>query len=66
MSYSDDSNHSLPPRLVSEACMDLFLIEMVDTICRTTTSEPDGDNDAIFFKLEYLGYLIGQKLIERY
>lgn len=66
MSYSDDSNHSLPPRLVSEVCMDLFLIEMVDTICRTTTSEPDGDNDAIFFKLEFLGYLIGQKLIERY
>jgi hypothetical protein len=65
MNYNEDSSSSIPPRLVSETCMDLFLIEMVDTVCRTTTSEPDGDNDAIFYKLETLGYVVGQRLIER-
>lgn len=53
-------------RLVSESCMDLFLIEMVDTICRTTTAETDGDSDAIFYKLETLGYAVGQRLVERF
>ncbi|CAO3698814.1 unnamed protein product [Rhizopus microsporus] len=66
MNYNEDNSSSIPPRLVSETCMDLFLIEMVDTVCRTTTSEPDGDNDAIFYKLETLGYVVGQRLIERF
>jgi hypothetical protein len=57
---------SASTRLVSETCMDLFLIEMVDTICRTTTAETDGDSDAIFYKLETLGYAVGQRLVERF
>ncbi|CAO3633523.1 unnamed protein product [Mucor hiemalis] len=63
---SDESTSSVSTRLVSETCMDLFLIEMVDTICRTTTAEADGDSDAIFYKLETLGYAVGQRLVERF
>ncbi|KAI8976746.1 transport protein particle component [Pilobolus umbonatus] len=69
MSHLDDAtpNNSLTsPRLVSEICMDLFLIEMVDTMCRTTSAETDGDNDAIFSKLETSGYAVGQRLVERF
>jgi hypothetical protein len=61
----DDLNSSSSPRLVSETCMDLFLIEMVDTVCRTTTTD-GGDSDAIFYKLETLGYAVGQRLVERF
>lgn len=64
-SNTDDGLNS-SNRLVSESCMDLFLIEMVDTICRTTTAETDGDSDAIFYKLETLGYAVGQRLVERF
>lgn len=64
--YTDESISAISPRLVSETCMDLFLIEMVDTICRTTTAETDGDSDAIFYKLETLGYAVGQRLVERF
>ncbi|CAO0789579.1 unnamed protein product [Mucor circinelloides] len=72
--HTNNSNHSnntddglnVSNRLVSESCMDLFLIEMVDTICRTTTAETDGDSDAIFYKLETLGYAVGQRLVERF
>lgn len=53
-------------RLVSESCMDLFLIEMVETICRTTAAETDADSDAMFYKLENMGYAVGQRLVERY
>lgn len=67
--YGDDNTtypqHSLQQQLVSESCMDLFLIEMVDTVCRTTITEPDADIDAVFYKLETLGYSVGQRLIER-
>ncbi|CAO3636044.1 unnamed protein product [Cunninghamella blakesleeana] len=51
--------------LVSESCMDFFLIEMVETICRTTITEPDADINAVFYKLDMLGYSVGQRLIER-
>ncbi|KAI9474032.1 MAG: transport protein particle component [Benjaminiella poitrasii] len=62
-----DANLDLVPnKFVSETCMDLFLIEMVDTICRTTTAETDNDSDAIFYKLETLGYSVGQRLVERF
>ncbi|CAO3592627.1 unnamed protein product [Absidia cylindrospora] len=59
-SYGDDapfnSQQLSQQRLVSESCMDLFLIEMVDTVCRTTITEPEADIDAVFYKLETLGY----------
>lgn len=64
--YTEESINAVSPRLVSETCMDLFLIEMVDTICRTTTAEADGDSDAVFYKLETLGYAVGQRLVERF
>ncbi|EIE88188.1 hypothetical protein G6F57_005786 [Rhizopus arrhizus] len=66
MSYIDENIDSASPRFVSEICMDLFLMEMVDTIYKTTTQELDEDGDAIFLKLETLGYLVGQRLIERF
>ncbi|ORZ00579.1 transport protein particle component [Syncephalastrum racemosum] len=53
-------------RLVSESCMDLFLIEMVETICRTTAAETDADSDAMFYKLENMGYAVGQRMVERF
>ncbi|KAI8329058.1 transport protein particle component [Chlamydoabsidia padenii] len=68
--YSEDNTtypqQPLQQQLVSESCMDLFLIEMVDTVCRTTITEPDADIDAVFYKLETLGYSVGQRLIERF
>ncbi|KAI8987737.1 BET3 family protein [Mycotypha africana] len=62
----DDSSN--PNHFVSETCMDLFLIEMVDTICRTTIAEEtdDGNSDAIYYKLESIGYAVGQRLVERF
>lgn len=49
---------------VSETCMDLLLIEMVDTICRTTAAE-SADSEAKFYKLDSLGFAVGQRLVER-
>lgn len=49
---------------VSETCMDLLLIEMVDTICRTTAAE-SADSEAMFYKLDSLGFAVGQRLVER-
>ncbi|KAG2221262.1 hypothetical protein INT45_012383 [Circinella minor] len=53
-------------RLVSESCMDLLLIEMVDTICRTTVVESEADSEAMFYKLDSLGYAVGQRMVERF
>lgn len=53
-------------RLVSETCMDLLLMEMVDTICRTTAVETEADSEAMFYKLDGLGYAVGQRMVERF
>lgn len=65
-----DDMSPYPPQqqqqFVSESCIDLFMIEMVDAVCRTTSTEPDADIDAAFYKLETMGYAVGQRLIEKY
>lgn len=68
-SYEDTTAATNSPyaqqRLVSETCVDLFLIEMVDTICRTTAVESEADSEAMFYKLDSLGYAVGQRMVER-
>lgn len=67
--YEDTTTATASPyaqqRLVSETCVDLFLIEMVDTICRTTAVESEADSEAMFYKLDSLGYAVGQRMVER-
>ncbi|KAG0186878.1 Trafficking protein particle complex subunit 6B [Apophysomyces sp. BC1034] len=68
--FGDDVNvagaYAQQPRLVSESCVDFLLIEMVDSICRTATTEAEADSEAVFYKLETLGYAVGQRLVERF
>ncbi|KAI7866052.1 transport protein particle component [Spinellus fusiger] len=59
-------NYPHQPRLLNESCIDFFLMEMVDTICRTASTENETDSEAVFYKLETLGYAVGQRLVERF
>lgn len=46
---------------VNEACLDFILMEMVETIVRTS----DPSAETVNFKLERMGFRVGQKLGER-
>jgi ribosomal protein S11 len=46
---------------VNEACLDFMLIEVVDTVVRTS----DPSAETVNFKLERMGFRVGQKLGER-
>lgn len=50
--------------LVNESCLDFLMMELVDAMCRTAIDE-DTDREVIFYKLEMLGYRVGQSLVER-
>lgn len=46
---------------INEACLDFILMEMVETIVRTS----DPSAETVNFKLERMGFRVGQKLGER-
>lgn len=50
---------------VNESCLDFLMMELVDAMCRTALDE-DTDREVIFYKLEMLGYRVGQSLVERW
>ncbi|RUO96120.1 transport protein particle component-domain-containing protein [Jimgerdemannia flammicorona] len=62
----DDSSSALlaSQRFVSEACLEFLIMETVDTMFRTTL-DAETDREAVFYKLEMLGYRVGQSLVER-
>jgi len=49
-------------REVHESCFELLCLEMVDYVVRTS----DHSCDAIYAKLERMGFRVGQRLAERY
>ena len=63
---------------LNASCMDLLVIEMVPMAYRiaddlvtshsngTNTIDEDEQRDAVYRKLETLGYRVGQGLVERY
>jgi hypothetical protein len=61
---------TLVKREVSESCLEFLLLEMVNTVTRSTSNNsnhvaPQHDQ-TIHFKLEKIGFHVGQKLAERY
>ncbi|CAG8555329.1 2893_t:CDS:2 [Paraglomus brasilianum] len=63
---SPPNNQSGPrPTLVNEACIEFLITEMVDLMFRTT-ADSENDREAVFYKLELLGYHVGQSLVERF
>lgn len=62
---------------LNSSCLDLLMIELVPMAYRvvrevelpslsSAPQEPDEERDAVFFRLESLGYRVGQGLVERY
>ncbi|RUS20943.1 hypothetical protein BC937DRAFT_93987 [Endogone sp. FLAS-F59071] len=64
---ADDSSSSssASQRYVNESCLEFLVMETVDTMFRTTL-DAESDREAVFSKLEMLGYRVGQSLVERY
>ncbi len=46
---------------INEACLDFMLMEVVETVVRTS----DPSAETVNFKLERMGFRVGQKLGER-
>nr|CAG8461520.1 13721_t:CDS:2 [Entrophospora candida] len=63
-STSTSSNEEQKQLFVNEACLEFLIMEMVDLMFRTTT-DSENDKEAVFYKLEMLGYQVGQSLVER-
>eukprot|EP01112_Ceratiomyxa_fruticulosa_P019761 TRINITY_DN6548_c0_g1_i1.p1 TRINITY_DN6548_c0_g1~~TRINITY_DN6548_c0_g1_i1.p1 ORF type:complete len:186 (-),score=22.77 TRINITY_DN6548_c0_g1_i1:69-626(-) len=56
-------------RQLNEACLHFMMIEMVDYIMRSTentTSDASANTEAVYYKLERLGFRVGQQLVERF
>jgi len=59
---------------LNSSCLDLLMIELVPMAYRVVGDvessgqklEDDEEKDAVFFRLEALGYRVGQGLVERY
>ncbi|KAI8853200.1 NO signaling/Golgi transport ligand-binding domain-containing protein [Chytridium lagenaria] len=51
-------------RVVSEACLDFLMMEMVDLMHQSPV-ETENDREAAYFKLEALGYRVGMAVTER-
>nr|CAG8523479.1 11574_t:CDS:2 [Entrophospora candida] len=64
-STSTSSNEEQKQLFVNEACLEFLIMEMVDLMFRTTT-DSENDKEAVFYKLEMLGYQVGQSLVERF
>ena len=47
---------------INEACLDFLLMEIAETVVRTS----DPSAETVNFKLERMGFRVGQKLGERY
>ena len=52
------------PTHVNESCLEFLIMEMVDLMYRTT-ADSENDKEAVYYKLEMLGYQVGQSLVER-
>ena len=52
------------PTHVNESCLEFLIMEMVDLMYRTTV-DSENDKEAVYYKLEVLGYQVGQSLVER-
>lgn len=63
-STSTSTNEEQKQLFVNEACLEFLIMEMVDLMFRTTT-DSENDKEAVFYKLEMLGYQVGQSLVER-
>jgi trafficking protein particle complex subunit 6 len=61
---SSSTNSGPKPTLVNEACIEFLITEMVDLMFHTT-ADSENDREAVFYKLEMLGYQVGQGLVER-
>lgn len=55
---------NLKPAHVNESCLEFLIMEMVDLMYRTTV-DSENDKEAVYYKLEMLGYQVGQSLVER-
>ncbi|ORZ39454.1 transport protein particle component, partial [Catenaria anguillulae PL171] len=54
------------PSQVADPALHFLLLELVPTLERSTQSTAAaGDREAVYFKLEMLGYNVGQRLVER-
>lgn len=53
-----------PSKQISESCFDFLAMEMVDYVVRSTPA--DNASEGVFYKLERLGFRVGQRLAERY
>lgn len=56
------SQQSAIKREACETCFELILMEMVETLLRSS----DSDLELAGFKLEAIGFRVGQKLAERF
>jgi hypothetical protein len=61
------SNSEPPIKYLSSSCFDFLLIELVPMAERIASeiSGCDGNQDTVFYRLESLGYRVGQGLTER-
>ncbi|CAI2172292.1 9805_t:CDS:2 [Funneliformis geosporum] len=63
--FSGIGNINLRPSQVNESCLEFFIMEMVDLMFRTT-ADSENDKEAVYYKLEVLGYQVGQSLVEKF
>ena len=57
-------NVNFKPTYVNESCLEFLIMEMVDLMYRTTV-DSENDKEAVYYKLEMLGYQVGRSLVER-
>ncbi|ROW14940.1 hypothetical protein VPNG_03360 [Cytospora leucostoma] len=51
---------------LSSSCLDFLLIEIVPMAYRRRVLDEEEERDAVFYRLETLGYRVGQGLVERF
>jgi len=64
-SAETDSASSPSSSIVNESCLQFLIMEMVDMMFRST-ADSETDKEAVYYKLELLGYHVGQSLVERF
>ncbi len=50
---------------VSETCLEVLLIEIIQTFAKTGDSPTDDDKEMAYYKVETIGYRVGTVLGER-
>ncbi|CAG8532241.1 12113_t:CDS:2 [Funneliformis caledonium] len=63
--FSGIGNINVKPSQVNESCLEFLFMEMVDLMFRTT-ADSENDKEAVYYKLEVLGYQVGQSLVEKF